>query len=223
MASHRQSNLDFPNCGESIERLSVTTLTHMELDVLNMLDESIGYIETKESDKPKVGKTFEGKREHLECNDVFQTSETKTVGPLKESIPCRLNAGYVIFDGAEMTYVLKDECIDKLPEPMPEHECNSQSRGSSLTHVSDLPSYLNINHVDLLGRNHLNSTTSRVSLTPYKRLPQYAHFSFVQKFYLFAIGVTPTLAINAFYMSIAFFLPVLGKQVLSRIGKQMYY
>lgn len=199
---------------EEFKKLSFTSLTDLELDALNSLDETIRCHETTDFEDVQFDKRLQNKVEKLERRNTvtFQKSSKQVSDSTKASHPRKLNTGYILFDGAEIKYISTDES-----EPA-EGSFRSGTSESS-THVSELPSHLNLSSDDLIMRDSFKDTISRISLTPHKRLPAYVHFSTMQKLYLFLVGAVPVLAVNAFYISIAFFLPVLGKQSLSEIGR----
>ena len=210
---------------EEFKKLSFTSLTDLELDALNSLDESIRCHETPDIEDVQFDKRLQNKVEKLERRNTvtFQkSSKQATDSTPKASHPRKLNTGYILFDGAEIKYISTDESEPELPSN-PEQVCVEGSFRSgtseSSTHASELPSHLNLSSEDLIMRNSFKDTISRISLTPHKRLPTYVHFSTLQKLYLFFVGAVPVLAVNAFYISIAFFLPILGKQSLSEIGR----
>lgn len=222
----RHSNTEMSSSDEAFKKLSFTSLTALELEALNSLDESIRCHETSTIEEVQFDKRFEQKVEQLERNNVtFQKSSKQANDSTKASHPRKLNAGYILFDGAEIKYIsTEDSEPDLLSKPSEQFsiEGSFRSRTSeSSTYMSELPSHLNVSSDDLIIRDPYKDTISRLSLTPHKRLPTYVHFSTVQKFYFFVIGAAPVLAINAFYMIIAFFLPLLGKQVLSEIGRHI--
>ena len=210
---------DLPTYGEAFEKLSFTSL---ELDALNCLEESIRCHETNAGEDLRFNNKSDTKVELSERNDLFKTSPKQTLNHTRESQPQKLNTGYILFDGSEIKYIPTEKAEEQTVPNHPEKICidgSFRSRTSeSSTHASELPSQLTLSSDDLLMRDSYKDTISRLSLTPYKRLPTYVHFSTLQKFYLLAIGASPVLAWNAFYLSVAFFLPVLGNQVLSEIG-----
>lgn len=209
---------------EEFKKLSFTSLTDLELDALNSLDETIRCHETTDFEDVQFDKRLQNKVEKLERRNTvtFQKSSKQVTDSTKASHPRKLNTGYILFDGAEIKYISTDESEPDLPVKPSEQVCAEGSFRSgtseSSTHVSELPSHLNLSSDDLIMRDSFKDTISRISLTPHKRLPAYVHFSTMQKLYLFLVGAVPVLAVNAFYISIAFFLPVLGKQSLSEIG-----
>lgn len=217
----QQQHTELPSYDEAFKKLSFTSLTNLELEALNSLDESIRCHETNANDK-KLERKVE-QNEHSSNAVTFKKPSKQATDSVEATQPRKLNTGYILFDGAEIKYISTDETeVETLSKPS-ENLCidgSYQSRTfESLTHISELPAQLNLSSDDLLMRDSYKDTISRISLTPHKRLPTYAHFSTMQKFYLFAIGAAPVLAVNTFYMSIAFFLPVLGKQALSEIGR----
>lgn len=223
----QQQHTELPSYDEAFKKLSFTSLTNLELEALNSLDESIRCHETNANENVQFDKKLERKveqNEHISNAVTFKKPSKQATDSVEATQPRKLNTGYILFDGAEIKYISTDETevVQTLSKPS-ENLCidgSYQSRTSeSLTHISELPSQLNLSSDDLLMRDSYKDTISRISLTPHKRLPTYAHFSTMQKFYLFAIGAAPVLAVNTFYMSIAFFLPVLGKQALSEIGR----
>lgn len=222
----RHANTEMTSSGETFKKLSFTSLTALELEALNSLDESIRCHETSTSEEVQFDKKLEEKVEKLERNNVMlQKSSKQANDSTKANHPRKLNTGYILFDGAEVKYISTEDSEPELPSKPSEQfsiEGSFRSRTSETsTHISELPSHLNVSSDDLIIRNSYKDTISRLSLTPHKRLPTYVHFSTVQKFYLFVIGAAPVLAVNAFYMSIAFFLPLLGMEVLSEIGRHI--
>lgn len=221
----QHTNTEWSSYGEEFKSLSFTSLTDLELDALNSLDESIRCHETTDNEDIQLNKRLQENVEQLERRNTvtFQKSSKQATDSTKASHPRKLNSGYILFDGAEIKYISTDESEPELLPKPSEQVCVEGSFRSgtseSSTHISELPSHLNLSSDDLLMRDSFKDTISRISLTPHKRLPTYVHFSTMQKLYLFSIGVVPVLAVNAFYISIAFFLPVLGKQVLSEIGR----
>ena len=221
MEFHRHgTEISSPN--EPFKNLSFTTLSSLEFEALNSLDESIRYHETNAVDENIQSSKELGRHDKkLENNDVMLLEPPNQATATRQ--PGKLNAGFILFDGAEMKYISNDgkdaETLSKPPE-QPNTDGSFRSKSSECsTNISDQPAYLNLSSDDLVVRESFNDKNSRISLTPYKRLPTYVHFSTPQKFYLLSIGAATVLAANAFYMSIAFFLPFLGKQGLSEIGK----
>lgn len=218
----QNQHLNLQSYGEAFEKLSFTSL---ELDALNCLDASIRSHETNVEEDIQFSNKFEtGKGEALERNNVFQKSSKQTLSDsTRESQPRKLNTGYILFDGSEIKYISTDETGENIVSKPSEELCIDGSFRSRTTegptHVSELASHLNVSSDDLIVRDPFKDTISPISLTPYKRLPTYVHFSTAQKFYLLAIGAAPVLTLNAFYMSVAFFLPILSHQVLSEIGR----
>lgn len=210
---------------EEFKKLSFTSLTDLELDALNSLDETIRCHETTDFEDVQFDKRLQNKVEKLERRNTvtFQKSSKQVTDSTKASHPRKLNTGYILFDGGEIKYISTDESESDLPVKPSEQVCVEggfrSGTSESSTHVSELPSHLNLSSDDLIMRDSFKDTISRISLTPHKRLPAYVHFSTMQKLYLFLVGAVPVLAVNAFYISIAFFLPVLGKQSLSEIGR----
>ena len=217
-------NTELSSYDEEFKKLSFTSLTDLELDALNSLDESIRCHETTDIEDVQFNKRSQNKVEQLERRNTvtFQKLSKQATDSTKASHPRKLNAGYILFDGAEIKYISTDESEPELLPKPSEQACVEESFRSgtseSSTHISELPSHLNLSSDDLIMRDSFKDTISRISLTPHKRLPTYVHFSTMQKLYLFLVGAVPVLAVNAFYMSIAFFLPILGKQSLSVIG-----
>ena len=217
----QNQNYNFPSYGETLEKLSFTSL---ELDALNSLEESIRCHETNVDNNAQFNDRFEAKIEPvLVQNNMFTNSSKQSVNQsTRVNQPRKLNTGYILFDGSEIKYISTNETKARTISKPPQELCidgTLQSRTSeNSTHVSELASHLNLSS-DVLIRDSFKDTTSRISLTPYKRLPTYVHFSTVEKFYLLAIGAVPVLTLNAFYVSMAFFLPVLEKQVLSEMGR----
>ena len=157
-----------------------------------------------------------------EQNSMFNNLSQPCANSTRACASRKLNAGYIIFDGSEIKYISTDKTetttISKPSEEL-RNDCSFRSRTSEhSTHISELASHLNLSSDDLI-RDSFKDTISRLSLTPYKRLPTYVHFSTTEKFYLLAIGAVPSLLLNTFYISVEFFRPFLGKQVLSEIGK----
>ena len=226
MESQQQhTNTDRSSYDEEFKKLSFTSLTDLELDALNSLDESIRCHETTDNENGQFNRKLHQKVEQLERRNTvtFQKSSKQATDSTKASHP--RNTGYILFDGAEIKYISTDESEPELLPKPSEQACvdgSFRSRTSeSSAHISELPSHLNLSSDDLIMRDSFKDTISRISLTPHKRLPTYVHFSTMQKLYLFIVGAVPVLAVNAFYMSIAFFLPILGKQGLSEVGKWM--
>lgn len=206
---------------EPYKNLSFTTLSSLEFEALNSLDESIRYHETNVVDE-NVQSCKELKRndEKLGNNDVMLQEPSNQATAIR--LPGKLNAGFILFDGAEIKYISNDstdtETLSKPPEQLNTDGSFRSKSPECSSNISDEPAYLNLSSADLVIRESFKGTNSRISLTPYKRLPTYVHFSTPQKFYFLSIGAATVLAVNAFYMNIAFLLPLLGKQVLSEIG-----
>lgn len=218
-------NTEWSSYDEEFKKLSFTSLTDLELDALNSLDESIRCHETTDIEDVQFNKRLQNKVEQLERRNTvtFQKSSKQATDSTKASNPRKLNTGYILFDGAEIKYISTDESEPELLPKPSEQACVDGSFRSgtseSSTRISELPSHLNLSSDDLIMRDSFKDTISRISLTPHKRLPTYVHFSTMQKVYLFFVGAVPVLAVNAFYISTAFFLPILGKQSLSEIGR----
>lgn len=220
----RHTNSEMTSSGEIFKKLSFTSLTDLELEALSSLDESIRCHEANTIEEVQFNKRLEEKVEQLEQSSVpSQKSSKQATDSMKTGHPRKLNTGYILFDGAEIRYISTDDSEPELLSKRSEQQYTDgsfRSRTSeSSAHISELPSHLDLSSDDLLMRDSYKNTVTRISLTPHKRLPTYVHFSTIQKFYLFAIGAAPVLTVNAFYMSMAFFLPLLGKQVLSEIGR----
>lgn len=218
-------NTEWSSYDEEFKKLSFTSLTDLELDALNSLDESIRCHETTDIEDVQFNKRLQNKVEQLERRNTvtFQKSSKQATDSTKASHLRKLNTGYILFDGAEIKYISTDESEPELLPKPSEQACVDGSFRSgtseSSTRISELPSHLNLSSDDLIMRDSFKDTISRISLTPHKRLPTYVHFSTMQKLHLFFVGAVPVLAVNAFYISIAFFLPILGKQSLSEIGR----
>lgn len=218
-------NTEWSSYGEEFKKLSFTSLTDLELDALNSLDESIRCHETTDIEDVQFNKRLQNKVEQLERRNTvtFQKSSKQATDSTKASHLRKLNTGYILFDGAEIKYISTDESEPELLPKPSEQACVDGSFRSgtseSSTRISELPSHLNLSSDDLIMRDSFKDTISRISLTPHKRLPTYVHFSTMQKVYLFFVGAVPVLAVNAFYISTAFFLPILGKRSLSEIGR----
>lgn len=222
----QQHSTEMSSHDELSKKLSFTSLTSLELEALNSLDESIRCHETNATNENvQFNKKIERNDEKFEDNNTtLQKSSKQATNYGKARQPGKLNAGFILFDGAEIKYISSDgKEAETLSKPQEQFSIDGSFRSktseSSSTPISDLPAHLNLSSDDLLMRESFKDTISRISLTPYKRLPTYAHFSTSQKFYLFAIGAATVLAVNAFYMSIAFLLPLLGEQALSEIGR----
>lgn len=218
MESQQQNpNTERSTYDEEFKKLSFSSLTDLELDALNSLDESIRCHETTDIEEVN----FDNKVEQLERRNTvtFQKSSKQATDSTKASHHRKFNTGYILFDGAEIKYISTEESEPELlPKPSEQAYVDGSSSQSS-THISELPSHLNLSSDDLIMRDSFKDTVSRISLTPHKRLPTYVHFTTMQKLYLFFVGAVPVMAVNAFYISIAFLLPILGKDSLSQIGK----
>lgn len=215
MDFQNMQNLNCSPCGETFEKLSFTSL---EIDALNCLEETINSHEMNSDD----GDQFPA--DHLEpkAESISEQNSQPCANSTRACASRKLNAGYIIFDGSEIKYISTgktETTTTSKPSEELRNDCSFRSRTSDhSTHISELASHLNLSSDDLI-RDSFKDTISRLSLTPYKRLPTYVHFSTTEKFYLLAIGAVPSLLLNAFYISVAFFRPFLGKQVLSEIGK----
>ena len=221
----QQQHTNTESYDEEFKKLSFTSLTDLELDALNSLDESIRCHETTDVEDVRFDKRLQNQVEKLERRNTvtFQKSSKQATDSTEASHPRKLNTGYILFDGAEIKYISTDESEPELP-PKPSEQVRVEGSfrsgtSESSTHVSELPSHLNLSSDDLIMRDSFKDTIAGISLTPHKRLPTYVHFSTMQKLYLFFVGAVPVLPVNAFYISIAFFLPILGKQSLSEIGR----
>ena len=218
-------NTDWSSYDEEFKKLSFSSLTDLELDALNSLDESIRCHEVTDIEEVKFNNRLQNEVEQSERRNTvtFQKSSKQATDSVKASHPRKLNTGYILFDGAEIKYISTDESEPELLPKPSEQACVDGSFRSgtsqSSTHLSEVPSHLNLSSDDLIMRDAYKDTFSRISLTPHKRLPTYVHFSTMQKLYLFFVGAVPVMAVNAFYISVAFFLPILGKESLSEIGK----
>ena len=221
MDFQNMQNLNCSPCGETFEKLSFTSL---EIDALNCLEETIKSHEMNSDDGDQFpADDLEPKAESIsEQNSMFNNLSQPCANSTRACASRKLNAGYIIFDGSEIKYIstgkTETTTISKPSEEL-RNDCSFRSRTSDhSTHIFELASHLNLSSDDLI-RDSFKDTISRLSLTPYKRLPTYVHFSTIEKFYLLAIGAVPSLLLNTFYISVAFFRPFLGKQVLSEIGK----
>lgn len=222
----QHTNTEWSYNDEGFKKLSFTSLTDLELDALNSLDESIRcHDTTADIENVQFNRGLQGNVEPLERRSTvtFQKLSKQATDSTKASHPRTLNTGYILFDGAEIKYISPNESEPELLPKPSEQACvdgSFRSRSSeSSTHISELPSHLNLSSDDLIMRDSFKDKIPRISLTPHKRLPTYVHFSTMQKLYLFFVGAVPVMAVNAFYISIAFFVPILGKKGLSEIGR----
>ncbi|KAK2557370.1 hypothetical protein P5673_020483 [Acropora cervicornis] len=189
MANHKT---DLSNPRKDFEELSFASL---EIEALNYLDESI-----------RCHETTIGGGEFASEDRIWEKGKlAKQIldSPRELHFP-KLNSGYIVFDGCEMKYVSCDKS-EKLLASSTEF---SSALSSQLTSTSD----------DSLFRQPSKDSICRLSMAPYKRLPSYVYFTALQKCSLIAVGAAPVLTLNAFFISVAFFLPILGNQVLSEIG-----
>ena len=190
MANHKT---DLSNPRKDFEELSFASL---EIEALNYLDESI-----------RCHETTIGGGEFASEDRIWEKGKlAKQIldSPRELHFP-KLNSGYIVFDGCEMKYVSCDKS-EKLLASSTEF---SSALSSQLTSTSD----------DSLFRQPSKDSICRLSMAPYKRLPSYVYFTALQKCSLIAVGAAPVLTLNAFFISVAFFLPILGNQVLSEIGR----
>lgn len=191
MANHKT---DLSNPSKDFEELSFASL---EIEALNYLDESI-----------RCHETTIGGGEFASEDRIWEKGKlAKQIldSPRELHFP-KLNSSYIVFDGCEMTYVSSDKS-EKLLANSTEF---SSALASQLTSTSDDSS---------LFRPPSKDSICRLSMAPYKRLPSYVYFTALQKCSLIAVGAAPVLTLNAFFISVAFFLPILGNQVLSEIGR----
>lgn len=207
MANHET---DLSNPSEDFEELSFAPL---EIEALNYLDESIRCHET----------TIGGGKFASEDRIREKGKLAKQIldSPRELQFP-KLNSGYIVFDGCEMKYVSSD----KSETPLKQHGnffidgiFQENTLGSSTEFSSALASQLTSASDDSLLRLPSKDGICRLSMAPNKRLPSCGHFTALQKCFLLAVGAAPVLTFNAFFISVAFFLPILGNQVLSEIGK----
>ncbi|XP_068679476.1 uncharacterized protein [Montipora foliosa] len=211
MAKHQA---DCSNSGEDFGELSFSAL---ELQALNYLDESIRFHDTQTEDNcfnNRFGSESRLMDQRNLSNQVFRTP--------RESQAKTMNAGYILVDGCEMKYVSSDKSEDVLTS----HDSAFTINGSfeeKTWESSSKPSSAHASQITLITDGVITralpkDSICRLSLTPYKRLPSCVHFTTLQKLYFIAVGAAPMLTFNASLISVAFFLPILGNHVLSKIG-----
>lgn len=200
---------------DGFEKMSYISL---ELDAINCLEESIRCHETR----PAENANHVSDRKFLREIELSERDNLSKQDSTRKSQPQKVNAGYILFDGSEIQYISTDKTgepmVSKPPEKFSSDGSFHSRTSESSTRISELASHLTLSSNELFVRDSFRDTISRLSLTPYKRLPTNVHFSMLQKFYLLATGAAPVLTINTFYLSVAFLQPVLGNQVLSAIG-----
>ncbi|KAK3753484.1 hypothetical protein QZH41_009882, partial [Actinostola sp. cb2023] len=153
--------------------------------------------------------------------------ETREAGPdyseENNAAERKLNTGYILFDGSEIKYVNSKNVaahVDSLRGTSTlssEKGSSIRSRASTATQTSEIPVNFYLSAEELLGYDYLNKNR-RFSVTHYNRLPTNSHFSLREKLYFVLIGMACVISFSAVYISVAYFKPFFGEQVLSMLG-----